>query len=279
MQRGGKALLVCCLALGFAQAQENDEPENQETYGDEDGPDDQGEKPKISEEQMKAVFKKLDSKGAGKVPVAQIHAFHVEMRIHHTTNRDPEENYFKSVDQDGDGIVTLEEVIMPIREDEKMDEAMKDFWLHETAKFKAADKDNNGHLDRGEFAAFEWPEIDEAVEEAWTRAIFDSKDKNQDGSLSREEWHPHSEEEMEFPHEDFKTLDKNGDGKLVPEETKAWDVGKHWVEESLKFVAEHADANKDGFVTEAEFVAARQGLEAHEDAGFYIEDWASQLEL
>merc|ERR1712012_1052510 len=127
----------------------------------------------------------------------------------------PDENsYWNSLDGNGDGKVSMEEA-MPQADDD--DEYMKAVRLHEEVKFKAADKDGDSFLDVKEFGAYEWPEIDEAVETAYAQSILDKQDKDKDGKLTVEEWHHGDPEDL--PHgEDFKGLDKNGDGKLDLEE-------------------------------------------------------------
>merc|ERR1712129_214049 len=148
---------------------------------------------------------------------------------------------------------------------------------HETMKFKAADVDGDGSLDDKEFVAFEWPEIDAVVEEALAASIFADKDKNNDGKLTSEEMFEHDdtmEGHENMYYEDFRRLDKNGDGALDVAETQAWESGRQSVVDAMEWLHDHADANKDGFVTAEEFAKAAEGMR-YSDAGYHLEEWAS----
>merc|ERR1712129_366557 len=182
--------------------------------------------------------------------------------------------YFQELDTDEDGKVSFKES-MPFADGN--DES---FMEHDKAKFKAAVKDGNGFLDAKEFPAWEWPEIDVEVEEAFARSLFQEKDKDKDGFLTLKEFfHYVDGEELHSEYlEEFKQIDQNQDGKLVLSETVAFESGRRDVEEAMDWVANHADTDEDGFVTLAELMAAKEALQSR-STGYHFEEWCDALEL
>lgn len=114
------------------------------------------------------------------------------------------------------------------------------------AKFKSADKDNDGTLDRMEAKAM--PRVAKR---------FDAIDTDKDGTVSLDEIKAFMEQTRKMMHERgeaaFKQADKDNDGTLDKEEAKA-----------MPRVAEHFDAidvDKDGTVSMEEihnFMKARR---------------------
>jgi len=154
--------------------------------------------------------------------------------------------------------VSLEEVFphssMDGAEDDvEQAEYQRQHMAHETAKFKAADKNSDGFLDKDEFGAFEFPEIDDAVEDAYARSIFESKDTDKDGSLTLEEFYPHDAEDM--PHEDFKKLDKNGDSVISFQEfaNGLKGMGLNLTNQEEASLMKRFDHNGDGVISMEEF--------------------------
>merc|ERR1740123_1646073 len=152
MRTASRTILFLWFLLGAAAAQE--EEEEPETF-------------RVGEKQLTALFHRIDKNKDGKVPAAEFHAFAKEMRHHMAHNpRTDNMTYFQELDTDEDGKVSFKES-MPFADGN--DES---FMEHDKAKFKAADKDGNGFLDAKEFPAWEWPEIDVEVEEAFARSLF-----------------------------------------------------------------------------------------------------------
>jgi len=233
----------------------------------------------LTPEQLKKLFAKMDKDQDGSIPVAELKAFAHDMRTHIATNpstTDPhQKTYFQELDTNGDHMVSLEEALM------SAEDGADDHTHHEKAKFYAADKDENGYLTQKEFLAWEWPELDAEVEEAFARSIFESKDKNSDGFLEQKEYFDWFEEPDQVDEQfatEFKSFDKNGDGKLDLAETVAVESGRHEVEKSMESIANHADSNKDGKITLDEFIETKFDLQAAPDVG-YLEHWAHVLEL
>lgn len=293
MQRLGQAFFLFWFVMDVLRAQGEDdmetmeapdEMETMEMTGDMEGMegDEMPEESKLelSEQQLEGLFHAMDKAKTGKIAVADLYAFAKEMRIH-ANAADTAESYMSNLDTDQDGKVSLDEVFgtFPDAEEDSGEGASSDYTAHEKEKFFAADKNSDGFLDRDEFGAYEWPELDEAVEEAYARSIFERKDKDQDGTLTPAEFYEADpNEDQPEVDDDFKKLDKNGDGSLSLEEAKVWESGRYFTEDALQFVAEHADTDQDGQVTLEEFIAAKAGVETHHSA-HYLDEWAKQLEL
>jgi len=277
-----KALVLLGLDLGVAHAEEDAYEFFEQHYDEEEGGNlevDEGLEEGLTDAQLEGIFRVMDAKKTGKVPVADIHVFWREM-LEREMNHSAEHSYFFRLDSNKDGKVSWEELLASEGHQDphgESEETMQEYNVHDEAKFKAADKNQDGFLEKKEFGAFESPEIDDAVEDAFVRAIFGTKDKDGDGSLTLEEFHLYKGEELS--RDDFAKLDTNGDGRLQLEELKAWETGRHLPEEALKFVAETADVDKDGFVTLQEFLDSRRAIDEHEAAGYQFQEWATQLEL
>jgi len=230
----------------------------------------------ITEEQLKSLFEHMDTKKEGKVPVAELHAFSKSMRrkISHRIS------LFENTDDNKDGKVSFEEAY-------PHDETMEGWKQHEQAKFNAADKNKDGFLDAQEYPSYTHPEIDEAVEGAYTRSLFDEKDANKDGVLEFQEVYTHLPDEGEetgtvesYKH-DFTNMDKNGNGKIEFEEAKtAWEFSKRSIA-AMDWLIDHADTNKDKHITVDELIATKHGMNTGLGmaAGYHVEEWVSHLEL
>jgi len=250
-----RTLLLGCLAAGVAQAQDT-----------------------LTQVSLEFLHGKIDHDKDGNISVSDLHAYAKEMRKYesHQNMRQVEgQTYWDDVDANADGRVTEDEVLA------LTDETMQDVQLVDLAKFKAADSDKSGDLDTEEFRFFFHPDVDQGVEHAFALHLHDSKDKDQDGFLNIEEFLGGPVEDQEEGWDvDFKKLDKNKDDKLDVEETKAWDSGRHDLEEAMEWLATHADTNKDGQITLDEFTSPEmlKGLDL-KIAGFHLEEWMKMYEV
>jgi Ca2+-binding EF-hand superfamily protein len=138
------------------------------------------------------------------------------------------------------------------------DRITRDEWHFAMDEFVLADHDHNGWLSRAEFLNEDTNPVDDDREDR-----FRNLDTNNDGRVSRSEWHGAtllfnaldknrdgflSRSEMvgtEAPPDLFTSVDVNGDGNITLQE---W----HWSRQSF----DQRDANKDGRLSQEEFRGA-----------------------
>jgi len=93
--------------------------------------------------------------------------------------------------------------------------------------------------------------------------------------LDKEGGEDPDEAEMIAGHkEEFKKLDKDGDGHLDVHELMPWESGESHVEHAMARLFEHADTDKDGHVSAKELAEAREKL-AGSDAHHYLTEWTA----
>lgn len=153
----------------------------------------------------------------------------------------------KKLDTDGDGFLTLQEMMA--------DQAAVVAAVDKAAKaaleeeFKILDRDDSGKLSKEELGAN-------------FGKLLETGDTDKDGALNLEEWiaakntakpdagreRPQGERPQRNPIAD---MDKDGDGKISKDEAG----------ERLKDMFDKLDADKDGFLTEEEIAAGRKNAE------------------
>lgn len=103
-------------------------------------------------------------------------------------------------------------------------------------RFVMADRDGNGFLNADEVSDF------------YVGGVFDARDTNKDGKITKAEWNP----EMEAAESrEFARHDANGDGVVTRDEAMAW-ARKGG---TYAAVVKEADTNKDGLVSRDEAMA------------------------
>jgi len=236
----------------------------------------------ISDEQLKALFQKVDKDGDGKVTAADLHAFALGMRLKRAEGY--QEQAFAELDQDKDGLVSLAEATADFELDgvEGDQEAIVEHRASRTVMFKAADKDGDGFLTKTEAIGFTNMEHDPAVEAAVAKFEIKKNDTNGDGKLSPKEfaWHLGAgvigDEEGLMEH--FAELDRNTDGFLDLEEMREYESVRHYEEQELSELAGKADKDGDGSITLQELVDTHHDDEKSEHH-YHLENWARELEL
>jgi len=139
----------------------------------------------------------------------------------------------------------------------------------ELEKFKLADVDEDGSLNRNELINMVSPGMNDKIFEISTLSELRQKDSNNDGVLSEEEfWGDHVGQQGEF-----QKLDKNGDGVIDLGELKLWASGWYHTEAALKQLFDLADADKDGFLTTAELESVYTTIDTT-DAHYHLLQWA-----
>lgn len=264
--------------------------------GAEEEMEDEGEvgAPALSEEQIKAVFQKVDKDGDGKVTEADLRVFALAMRL--KTAKNYHEEAFADFDRDKDGKVSLKEATMDtVITEEGGEEVVGDHGGYTTVMFEAADKDGDGFLTKEEARGFTNIEHDPAVEAAVAKFEMKRNDKSGDGKLSYEEFlNMHGVEDVEEEVSDeidqemkdqakkerkdsFTFLDRNTDGFLDVEEMREYESGRHWEEQGLALLAGHADEDGDGSITLQELVGAQH--QAEFEHRYLVENWAREFQF
>jgi hypothetical protein len=103
-------------------------------------------------------------------------------------------------------------------------------------RFAQADGDRNGTLSEAEVTIY------------FVVGIFEARDTNKDGRISKAEWNPQMDAAEA---REFAKRDANGDGFVTREEATAYALKAGLYAEDLRA----ADTNKDGVVSRAEAVA------------------------
>jgi len=251
-----------------------------------EGMEDEIEQDALSSASIKGVHGKIDANGNGKVSMEEIMTFADQMRKV-IASKDIG-SMVEDLDTDKDGKLSLDELVKDMeRYDEDDTESKEEKQARidtEKQKFKAADVDGDGFLSYEELPALFYPETHDGVLDITTKAAMKAKDKNGDGKLtSLEFWQGDvvDGEELEVSDEetnDFKKLDKNGDGFLSLEELKAWESGRYHTQEAMKKMFDMADKDNDMHVTAAELDAAREQI-AGIDAQYHLMEWVEHHEL
>lgn len=131
-------------------------------------------------------------------------------------------------------------------------------------RFKKADKDSDGFLNKDEFIDFLHPEEAVHMRDIVVDETLDDIDKNKDGFVDIDEyisdmWMPsEGEKEPEWvttEREQFKTQrDKDHDGRLNRDEVRDWIMPEDYdhVNAEANHLIQQADADKDGMLTRQE---------------------------
>jgi len=276
------------------QAEEDNEKaasagEHEENHPDDGANDAAEEESKMTSKQIHAVHAKIDANKDGKISLVEVMDFSKLMQ--HTVAKQDVHTFFEEMDTDKDGKVSLKELHADMSEwDEGDDDGEKhsaaEVKALETAKFKAADKDGNGQLNEAELIGLIHPETHDGVLEIGAAATLKSKDTDGDGKLSVQEFnhrdvkdkdeHPITDDEQQ----EFKHVDKNNDGAISLQELKAWESGKHHLEQAMAKLFTTADKDGDKLVT-AEELDAYFNLESGSDTDVveHFSEWNEHIEL
>lgn len=148
-----------------------------------------------------------------------------------------------------------------------IDGSIKDMITKEKVRWKAADADEDGLLDKSEFSAFLHPESSKSMDDVVAQETLEEMDLDGDGFVDMKEFlndlvgeSDDDEEEddvewIETEKHNFKdNLDADHDGKLNKDELKKWllsDDHEQIVEET-EHLFNQADVNQDNFLSKQE---------------------------
>jgi len=266
------------------------------------GPDSIWTEEHLSAEQFASIHKKVDESGDGKISLDELIGFSQVAR--RAVIKQEVDEGFLQMDSNDDGKISLDELLEntvggpqkpednqnmePLTADEIADNARtKEL---ETAKFKAADHNKDGFLDKDESIPVLYPEFNDGMLELIASSTMKTKDKNGNGELEHEEFFDstHSEfnefeeekkqDALNFEKADFEKLDLDKNGKINVEELKQWESGRFHTEDAMKGLFEVADEDEDKLVTASELNKARPLLANHV-AIPHLQEWVEHYEL
>lgn len=282
------------------EAADGEEDEDDEADdSDEEASDEEGvwQQGSLTSEQIRALYSKIDANNDHKVSKDEIVAF-AKLSQHSSAEKEAG-LAFEEADVDKDGKVSADELLehkfgvadpgdiqMPTQSDEEKAEAaqLKLDKALEKDKFKLADKDGSGFLDKKELQHVLHPETHEKVLHLTSSANLKAKDKDGDGQLSHAEMWETEESEETDPDtvaelmRDFENLDSDKNGKLNVEELKLYDSGHYHYDDAMTHLFEIVDEDLDHFISLDELESAQESL-ANTAASSHFLEWAEQYEL
>lgn len=171
---------------------------------------------------------------------------------------------FQSIDKNGDGKVTLEELEATYTEG--VDKAQLEEHKEEVRKrFVTVDKDGDGSLNMEEISILMDPSKDDALLQIEVDEIFKTQDKDGDRAITLKEFlevegasslGPAEKEELE---KEFKNYDINGDGKIDEEELKKVIIDPH-AHEIKAMIDDFAKEMEDGKLSKEKWESSYEHL-------------------
>jgi len=282
------ATLVAPLLSRFvheALDEDTDPPDGVDDEGppdsvDENPPDSDVDTDQLSEVTLRTMHDAVDMDHDGKLSMSEFMHFSKETRKD-VASKDVE-FWLNELDSNEDGKLSLEELQEDDEEFSGPEAAAmaKDAALRKelnTEKFKVADANGDGYLDKNELPGFFFfPEVNSPVLEVMTNATLKNQDKDGDGLLTPAEFWGRND--TGFRQNDFRKLDKDGSGKLDFEELKAWESGDFDAEVAMKTLLDMADTNGDMHINADELAKAKDKL--HETpANHYFMTWVENYKF
>lgn len=276
------ALVFLCVATFFSQAAGDSIDEEEEEDEEEDS---EAEDTVLSRDQLTALHAKFDADGDGKASLPELMAF-ARRASRELATRDAQ-LLMEDVDINQDGRLSLEEHLADFRHqgsfvDEEEEKDLEHRQKLEAAKHAAADLDGDKVLDINELPSLFFPETSVQAMAVFVAEAIRLKDKNGDGKLSPEEfWEVMADDQdsvlSKEEREDFSKLDSDGDGWLDSSELQDWESGWFHKAEALQQIVDITDANGDLHVTMEELVDKAEQLEPIM-ARYYYKEWVRQEE-
>jgi Ca2+-binding EF-hand superfamily protein len=272
----GVAIVFGILSTAFGQE------DNVEEYDGQDIEEDS-----LNGDQLRRMHAKFDMNNDGKVSLQEVMAF--SDSVGKSIASKDIVAILEEIDTNKDSFLSLEEHLNDIHNqaDGGDAEEMKEVEHRkgvEAAKFKAADVNGDGKLDKSELPSLFYPETHEGVLTVIVEEAMRQKDTNKDGKLTATEFWQSDQMDVdsfdltEEEKGDFVKLDINGDGFIDTQELRAWESGRFHTEDAMRKLVEAADQDQDLHITSDELAQARDALE-NSDARYHLIQWAEHHEL
>ncbi|MFH4981793.1 hypothetical protein AB6A40_008502 [Gnathostoma spinigerum] len=232
--------------------------------------------PEQSKEKLAKLVPKMDSNGDGFVDQAELKE-HIEFMQKRYVNNDVDrtwKNYKEEKIKDGKlSWRDYREMVYgsPDGEGQELSPEYQKMVNRDERRWKVADYDSNGVLDRTEYGCFMHPEDCEHMRDIVVQETIEDIDKNKDGFVDIDEYIGDMYRPEDYPElkgkepewvaserDMFKEhRDKNKDGKLDPEEMKDWimPTGFDHADAESKHLMGIADEDKDGKLSLEEILA------------------------
>jgi len=257
-----KALMLLSLLIKMTHAQDFEDSES-------------SDRAQISLEQLNRIHTKCDLDGDSKASLPELLQFGESVRKRIAEKEI--DSVMNEIDTSPrDGRATLEEYMEDLERYNADDDDPAIVNQHiemrnlELEKFKVADADEDGALNRTELLNMVSPGMHDKIFDISTMAELSQKDLDGDGVLSEAEfWEGHLDEDGEF-----QKLDKNKDGVIDLPELKLWASGWYHTESALKTLFELADSDEDGLLTTAELESVYTTIDTT-DAHYHLLQWAN----
>lgn len=266
------------LAAPIARSQEADQPVQDDQDIEEDD---------LKEDQLKKLHQLMDLDGNGQLSLAETLAYSRQVAKTIASKEVPKK--LEEIDTTKDGRLSLEEHMADLQSQSDGGDAedIKELASRmevEKAKFAAADKNKDQHLDIDELMSLFHPETHDDVLSVTVLESLKQKDKNGDGQLTPHEFWEADEADAEDGQlndeekNDFRRLDLDGNGVLSASEIRSWESGRFHTEKAMKSMFDVADKDGDMHLSLEEMSKARAEI-AQSDAQSHLVDWAEHHEL
>ncbi|KAK2196483.1 bifunctional EF-Hand 1 [Babesia duncani] len=188
----------------------------------------------VIEARMDKLFSVIDLNNDGILDLEELAAFHAKT---FQTILDLQLNHeMELVDRNKDGFVDVEELKVAFEREGTQDVDISTVEKGLQRRFVAADKDQDGKLNRQELGLLLNPGRDEELINIEIEEIMQTYDQNGDGLVSLEEY-SHGRSDQEGVSAEFKPFDSNADGFLSREEIR----GVYVEENKNDLDSEHED--------------------------------------
>lgn len=246
------ALPVCVVCLREFAVTVDDQSQGQLDYALVEAQGDHETSPApLTVKQITSLHSMMDRNKNGKVSMNEISDFH-DHYLNETAKKGAAD-FLSEVDEDGDGSLSLPEVMVFAKsqlDDDHSADDLEEVKIVEADKFAAADLDRDGMLNPEEMRGWVLPELVKPVLQAEAHGGFLELDINRDGHLSSTElWEVPVDEQSDHQGEMFSVLDEDGDGLLTLAEYAGFESTGFLFKRGITNYLTDADRDADGHLS------------------------------